>query len=90
MTTKYKLTFYNLKIKPVEIIKETKCFVVYKDSDGFPDVREAKVSEYCRYFDTREDARKHALSQVNRRIEATRAKCNDLLNIQERLEREEE
>lgn len=68
---KYKAYCGDGNIEKVDVVKETKNFMVLvADKEWFPDGRkEAKESDYHKYFDDYNDAKKWVIGELNWRIE---------------------
>ena len=67
---KYRVWAYENKIIPVEILSETKNFVITKNRPKF---KEAKSSQHECYFDSWEEAHDHILARSISKVDLTRA-----------------
>lgn len=63
---------YTPKIKPVNVTKETECFIVVDRGAGWGSSRCAKVSQSERYFQTWEAARDFLMEKVTERVRYAR------------------
>lgn len=77
---KYMVSRWKITIESVEVIKETEKFVVLARNNAFGTGtrREAKVSDYCRYFDSWGDAHQYHVDRLTGSIAATEAKLKQL------------
>ena len=77
---KYKASTCRNTIEAVEVVKETEQFVVIERTTAFSKGtrREAKVSDYCRYFDSRGEAHQYHVDRITRSIAETEAKLAQL------------
>jgi len=71
---KYKAYWTNGSIDQIEVIKETKNFVfLVADKEWFPDGRkEAKESDFHKYFDDYSDAKEWVIKNLSAHIERLR------------------
>ncbi len=81
----YKTTLNSYDIEEVEIEKATEHFVFLPPRDGWRARREARVSVWCRYWDTQAEAEAHiieratvAIEQADRVIEKATKALNKL------------
>lgn len=75
---KYKTDGYGKNlIEEVEVVKETKKQLVIKQYDEWRkkhfETRTAKISSYCQYHDTWEDAHAFLLGKAEKRVESARS-----------------
>lgn len=77
---KYKASAWRNTIEAVEVAKETEKFVVIASNNAFGTGtrREAKTSDYCRYFDSWGDAHQYHVDRVTISIAATERKLEQL------------
>ena len=77
---KYKASSLRATIEAVEVVKETDKFVVLAFNSGFGHGtrREAKVSDYCAYFDSWADAHQYHVDRVLREIASAEEKLSRL------------
>ena len=77
---KYRAGTWKSSIKAVEVVKETAQFVVIEIETEFNKVtlREAKVSDYSRYFDSWVEAHRYHVDRIISNIKATEAKLAKL------------
>ena len=77
---KYKVSKWKSTIESVEVVKETEKFVVLALNNAFGTGtrREAKVSDYYRYFDSWGDAHQYHIDRLTSSIAATEAKLEQL------------
>ena len=67
---KYRVWNFENKINPVEVISETKYFIVTKDR---PKYKQAKSNQFECYFDTWEEAYDHILSRALSKVDLCKA-----------------
>ena len=79
---KYKTSACRSTIDAVEVVKETDKFVVLASNNAFGHGtrREAKVSDYCAYFDSWADAHKYHVDRVSKEIASAERKLSQLNN----------
>jgi hypothetical protein len=67
---KYKTKKYDVEIAPVEISKETECFVWVKGNQK--DFREAKNSAWSAFHDTWQAAKDYLVARESQKVDALR------------------
>ena len=79
---KYKASTWKSTIESVEVVKETEKFVVLALNNAFGTGtrREAKVSDYYRYFDSWSEAHQYHVDRLTSSIAATKEKLEQLSN----------
>ena len=77
---KYKASKWKSTIESVEVVKETEKFVVLACNNAFGTGtrREAKVSDYSRYFDSWNEAHQYHVDRLTSSIAATEEKLKKL------------
>jgi predicted metal-binding protein len=89
---KYKVTPYDIEVREVECVSETEktVLVAATKENGWSrkEHREAKVSEFARYFNTREDAVAYLIERTKQNIRSKRAALVELEDWLAQLEKQ--
>lgn len=78
MTTWYRTGQYKPLIEPVEVIRETEKYVVISIDEWGKKVerKDAKISQFHRYWKTWEEARDFLLERAEREVDSARFQLN--------------
>lgn len=92
MIIKYRVPQYSNKVEKKEFIRETDKFLIHQVKgwgiDDIEERREAKISEYSRYFDSEREALTFIIERNKKRLESLKRETNEVNSGIHQLEKQ--
>ena len=74
---KYMLIKHSCEIKKIDVIRETEKMIIVKGWSGC-ERREAKESDYCKWFDSLEEAKMFAVASLKNKLSVLNRQISDI------------